>query len=223
VPWLVASRRSPLTTPALTRIERVTASASASEDGSSMAAGVGLEDLQSALVGDEAVLDHLRQPAAQIVDGQRREQVQVGEHGGRFPEGAHQVLPRVQVDARLPSHRSVHHRQQGGGHGDVAHPAQPGRRDEAGQVGRRAPTEPHHRIAAGEPGARQCVPAVSEETGRLRSFPRRRAQQEDLGVDGLGQRLRPVGEFDRVQERDAGAVVHQRGKQRGAPWPTVTS
>ena len=53
---------------------------------------VGVEQVEDRAVGDEAALDHLGQPRAELRLGQAGQRVGVGQHGGRRVEGADEVL-----------------------------------------------------------------------------------------------------------------------------------
>ena len=63
-------------------------------------------------------------------------------------ERADQVLTGIGVDPGLTADGGVDHGQQGGGHVHDVHAAQPGRRREARDVGRRSPAEADDRIPA---------------------------------------------------------------------------
>ena len=66
--------------------------------------------------------------------GQRRQQIEITEHPGRLVEAADEVLALGGVDAGLAADRGVDHAEHAGRHGDQLHPAQPGGRNEAGEV-----------------------------------------------------------------------------------------
>jgi hypothetical protein len=114
-------------------------------------------------------------------------------------ERADQVLAGRGVDAGLAADRRVDHAEQRGGHRHPAHPAQPGRGDEAGQVGHRAAADPDDRVGPGEVGAAQRVPA---RPGHL----------ERLGRLGVGHLDRPDGQPGRPQcGADPVGQLPQRG------------
>ena len=99
---------------------------------------------------------------------------QVAEHPGGLVERADQVLALGRVDPGLAADRGVDHAEQRGRHVHDPDPAQEGRGDEAGQVGRRSAADADDRVGAGE--ARPAR-APSSRTPRPRTSwpPRRRA------------------------------------------------
>ena len=124
--------------------------------------GVGrvfLDELQDALIGDEAALDDLGHAGDQLVLGQRGQGVEVHQHAGRRVEGADQVLALGGVDAGLAAHRGVDHAQQRGRDVDDLDAAQPGGGDEAGQVGDGAAADGDDGVGAGEVVLAQHLPA----------------------------------------------------------------
>ena len=136
--------------------------------------GVGLDEVEDHRVGDEPALDDLGQPGHEVVGRQRLQRRQVAQHPCRRVERADEVLALGGVDAGLAADRRVDHAEQRRGQVDDLDPAQPGRRDEAGQVGDGAPTDPDDGVAAGEAGLAQHAP---QERRHLAPTwpPRRRA------------------------------------------------
>ena len=82
-------------------------------------------------------------------------------------EGADEVLALGGVDAGLAADGRVDHAEHGGGDGDPAHSAQPGRGDEAGQVGGGAAADADDDVGAGEAGLAEGLPAVGGDLGGL--------------------------------------------------------
>ena len=121
---------------------------------------VGLDQVEDRRVGDEPGLDHLGETAHVLGGRQRFERCQVGEHTGRRVEGADQVLACFDVHRGLAADRRVHHREQGRRDQDQPDAAQPGGRDEPGQVGGGSPADADDRVAAGEPVRRQPGPQI---------------------------------------------------------------
>jgi hypothetical protein len=108
-----------------------------------------LYEVKDDRVGDEAGLDHFGQPADVVLARQGLERDQVGEHAGRRVERADQVLALGDVDRGLPAHRGVGHAEQRGRDQDGGDTAEPGRGDEASQVGGRSPADADHAVRPG--------------------------------------------------------------------------
>ena len=106
-------------------------------------------------------------PATRSASRQGREDVDVAEHAGRRVEGADEVLALGGVDAGLAADGRVDHAEQRRRHLDDAHPAQPRRRDEAGEVGDGAAADPDDGIGAGEAGPAELRPERRRDLGRL--------------------------------------------------------
>jgi hypothetical protein len=127
-------------------------------------------------------------------------------------ERTDQVLARRGVHAGLAADGRVDHAQQAGGYLHDAHPAQPARGDEAGEVGHRPTTDPDHGVGTGEPGGTQCVPAPGghlDRLARLRVGYLQR-QRPDPGVtERIGDPGREVLERRGVQHGDLGGTVHK--------------
>ncbi len=85
-------------------------------------------------------------------------------------KGADQVLAGVGVDAGLAADRRVDHRQQRGRHVHDRHAAQPGRRGEAGDIGRGAAAQADQRILAANADAAQHFPDVTDDRQVLARF-----------------------------------------------------
>ena len=149
---------------ALTAMARSISSRRASERGSDDRGGVLLDQVEDGRVGDEAALDDLGHAGDDLVLRQRVQRVEVREDTGRRVERAHQVLALGGVDAGLAADGGVHHAQQAGGHVDDLDAAQPGRGDEAGEVGDGAAADGDDGVGAGEVVLAQHLPA---ERGHL--------------------------------------------------------
>ena len=100
------------------------------------------------------------------------------------------------------------------GHVHDADAAQPGRRDEAAQVGGRSPADRHDRVGPGEAGLAERLPAVGGHRRGLRALALGQAEGQDVVVldegvdDRVGQRAQRSGvqhghPLDRLAE-DAG-------------------
>ena len=98
---------------------------------------------------DEAGLHDLGEAGEDLVARQRVEQVEVAQHRARRVERADEVLALGGVDAGLAADRGVDHAEHRRRHLDDVDAAQPGRGDEAGEVGRRSPAEADHGIRCG--------------------------------------------------------------------------
>ena len=120
---------------------------------------VRLDQVKDFGVCDEAALDDLTHAGQQLVLRQGAQGADLAEHGGGRPERADQVLTLGGVDASLAAHGSVHHAEQGGRNVDDAHAAQPGCRDEAGNVGNGAAAHGDDRVGAGEVVLTEHLPA----------------------------------------------------------------
>ena len=190
--------------------------------GSSSGHWVGLDQLEDAGVGDEAALDDLGQAGDEVGPGQRLERVEVAEHAGRRVERADEVLALGGVDPGLAADGGVHHAEQGRRHLHDPDPAQPGRRDEAREVGHRAATDPDDGVGAGEPGRAERDQSAAATTALLASSasgPRRRTRTP--AAHGVGDLLGPPRQGRRVHdERRARRHSRAAGQGRG-PQPVA--
>ena len=118
-------------------------------------------------VADDAVLDHLGQPAAKLGGRQRAQRLRVDDHQLRLLERADQILALRQIDARLAAHAGVHHRQQAGGNLHEGHAAQIAGRGEAGHVAHHAAAQRDHRAAPVQPGRHEVVIQAGHGPQRL--------------------------------------------------------
>ena len=186
-----------------------------------------LDQLQDGRVGDESGLDDLGETADVVVDRQRVQRGQVAQHPGRGVEGADEVLALGGVDAGLAADRRVDHAEHGRRDGDPAHPAQPGRGDEPGEVGGGAAADADDDITAGEAGLAERLPAVRGDLGGLGLF--RVGQLDGDGLvplvgEVLADRLTGVGQRLGVQDGDAlGACPIRPGSSPRSCRPTRTS
>ena len=170
---------------------------------------VGVEQVEDRAVGDEAALDHLGQPRAELRLGQAGQRVGVGEDGGRRVEGADQVLAGTGVDAGLAADRGVDHAEQAGRHLHHADAARPGRGEEPGEVGDRSPADAHDGVGAGQPQPAELLPRARGDLGGLG----RLAVGDD---DGLG------GHPGRLQRLDGGARRRRPAAARARPRPSAS-
>ena len=124
----------------------------------------------------------------------------------------------------LPPTAASTMRQQRGRHVHDPDAAQPGRGDEAAEVGGRAAAEGDHRVGAGEAGLAERLPAVGGDRGGL-GLPRRRAAGSAItsyaapsaSSTGLGQRRRGRRDGPRrpaARRRRAGRAAGRRGRAR---------
>ena len=118
-----------------------------------------LNQVENLGVCDEAALDDLTHAGQQLVLGQGAQGANLAEHRGGRPERADQVLTLGGVDAGLTAHGGVHHAEQGGRNVHHAHAAQPGCRDEAGNVGNGAAAHGDDCVGAGEVVLTEHLPA----------------------------------------------------------------
>jgi hypothetical protein len=131
-------------------------------------------------------------------------------------ERADQVLALVDVDRGLPAHRGVGHAEQRGRDQDDLDAAQPGRGDEAGQVGGRSPADADDAVRPGHVVPREPGP----QARRDRSGLGRLAVGHGLGVDLVaGRGERAAGRAGDLAEalgvddhHGAGAVGDQAGQ-----------
>ena len=159
-------------------------------------------------------------PAVNSCGGQGLERRQIAQHGRRLMERADQVLARLGVDRGLAADGGIDHGQQGGRHVDHPHPAQPGRRDEPGEVGDGTAAEPDHQVVAGESDLAEHRPGVGRDRQILGVFAVGHLEQNDLGMPGgrgqfLAQRLSRREQRPGMQHGDA------RGELTG--WTVSTS
>ena len=172
---------------------------------------VRLDEVEDHRVLDEPCLDHLGQPGDEVEPLHGLEGRQVAHHSGRGVEGTDEVLPLRGVDRGLPTDRGVDHREQRRRHLDHLDPAQPGRRYEAGKVGRRAAPEPDDRVRPREAGLAQHAPAERRHLSRLGVLGVRH-----LGPEGLVPVRAEVLEHG-VRGRGQGGRVHdEHALDRGA-------
>ncbi len=186
------------------------------------AGGVGLEQVEDRAVGDEAALDDLGQPGAELGLGQAVEDVGVGEDGDRRVERADQVLAGVGVDAGLAAHRGVDHAEQAGGHLHHADPAQPGGGDEAGQVGHRSPADADHDVGAGVAQPAQLGPQARGDLdglGRLAVRHDQRLGGQPRALQGGDHLAGEPGQRRRVHHGGAGGAGQHGAGQQGELVP----
>ncbi len=99
---------------------------------------------------DDAGLDGFLQAGAQLVGGERREQVDVGEDRHGVVEAANQVLAGGEVYPGLAADGGVYLREEGGGDLDVGDAAHVDGGEEAGDVAQDAAAEgDEERVAVG--------------------------------------------------------------------------
>jgi hypothetical protein len=178
--------------------------------------GVGLDQVEDHRVGDEPGLDDLGEAADEVVDREGVQRGEVAEDSGGRVERADEVLAFGGVDAGLAADCGVHHAEHGGRYGDPAHPAQPGRGDEAGEVGGGTAADADDHIGAGEVGLAERLPAVRRDLDGLGLLGIGQLDGDRLvalGRQVLAQRLAGGGQRFRVQYGDAlGSGADQAGQ-----------
>ena len=116
-------------------------------------------------VGDDAVLDHLGEPAAQHVVRKRGQQLRVDDDGRRVMKRADEVLANGRIDGGFAADRGVNHGEQRGRHLHDGETAHEGGGHESGQVADDAtPHGDDGGIASGAPfqqGVGEFGPAVA--------------------------------------------------------------
>ena len=148
------------------------------------ALGVGLDQLEDPRVGDEAALDDLGQPGDEVVARQRRQR---GRGRTARPRGGRNAptrfLPSAVLIPVLPPTAASTIAEQRRRDLHDAHAAQPGRRDEPGEVGGRSAADADDGVGAGEAGLAEHPPQArrrpasvlaSSRPGSRRPAPRRR-------------------------------------------------
>ena len=172
------------------------------------------DEVQDGGVGDEAALDDLGHAGNDLVPGQGVQRVQVRQDAGGRVEGAHQVLAFGGVDAGFAAHGGVHHAQQAGGHVDDFDAAEPGGRNEAGEVGHGAAADGDDGVGAGEVVLSQHLPAEGGHLDVLaffgvRDFGRQRGEAGggELLTDGVAGEPEGAG----VDDEDALDPLAQQG------------
>src|SRR5690625_5531226 len=88
------------------------------------AEGTAAEQLELLRESDQRVLEELNGTELELPLRQRPQAVDVDDDRARLPEGAHEVLAGLQVQARLAADPGVDHAQQAGGHAVIIDPAQ---------------------------------------------------------------------------------------------------
>ena len=130
-----------------------------------------LEPAEQLGIADEAVLDDLGEPGAQLARRQRGQGGGVAHHELGLVEGPDQVLAADVVDAGLAADGRVHLGQQRGGHlheGDAALVAGGGK---AGEVPDHAPAQGQHGAVAGEAVGDQHIEHAGQVAEGLVGLP----------------------------------------------------
>ncbi len=135
-------------------------------------------------VQNDAVLDDLGQPGAELALGERGESPRIDDHHAGLMESADQVLASRVVDRGLAPDRRVHLGEKGGRNLDEIHAAHVRRGREASQVTHGAPAERHH---GGATVAAQVQQAVPQGAGHIESFGL--FSLRDVGLGHLEARL----------------------------------
>ena len=142
-------------------------------------AGVPFDVDEVRRVGDDAVLDDLREAGAELPVGQRDDDVGIHEDEARLVEGADQVLGAGMVDRGLAADRGVHLGEDGRRELDEVEAAHVGGGHEPREVADGSAAERHHGGCPVDSGGEQLVPAPLGDGDRLRAFA--------LGHHDLGQ------------------------------------
>jgi hypothetical protein len=130
-----------------------------------------LERLEQPRIADRRVLHHLRQPGAALAQWECRERCGVDPDQTRLMKGADQVLAPRHVDAGLPAHAGVHHRQQRGGYLHHRQAAQQRRRHEAGEVAHHPASERDDHRAPVRTGPEQRIVEAARLREALAALP----------------------------------------------------
>ena len=141
-------------------------------------------------------------------------------------EDADEVLALVGVDAGLAADRRIDHAEHGRRHLHDAHAAQPGRGDEAREVGDRAAAEADDGVAAREVGLAEDLPAERRDLDALAGLGVGHLGEEHLVAVGerLAQRRGPCAERRRVHDEHLPrAVPSASASSPSMPRPTRTS
>ena len=174
---------------------------------------ISLDIREDRRIGGEADLHDLGHAGDEVVLRQGLQRGQVAQDARRAVEGADEILASSGVDPGLASDRRVDHCQQRRRDMHDADPAKPRCGDEAGEIGRRTPTEADDRVIARETRLPQDGPAECEDLGGLRVLGLR-----DLDEDGVvalisevcSNRLRAHVQRRRVDHGHArGALEHR--------------
>lgn len=131
-------------------------------------------------------------------------------------EGPDEVLALGGVDPGLAADGRVHHAEDGGGHGDPAHPAQPGRGHEPGEVRGGSAAHADDDVGAGEAGLAERLPAVGGDLGGLGLLGVGHLDGDDLEAlvcEVATQRLTGLGERLGVDDRDALGGLADQGAE----------
>ncbi|CAB4713744.1 unannotated protein [freshwater metagenome] len=96
--------------------------------------------------GEEVVLRHLPHAAACLPRWQRREGIEVAQHGAGLPEGTHEILALREVHPGLAADRGVDHREQARCNMNDGDTAMEHRGGKPGDVGNETATDPDHAV-----------------------------------------------------------------------------
>ncbi len=147
-------------------------------------------------IGDDARLERLGQPRAELPEGERGEQGRVADHEFGLAKGSDHVLVAVDIDAVLAAHRGVDLPQQRRGDEAEAEPAHVGRGDETRHVGHDAAPDAQHEGRAVHP---QLDEAAVERLGGLQGL---------YGLARTDQQVFVAGQQTVVPAVDIGVGYH---------------
>jgi len=90
------------------------------------------QGLEQRAIAEQTVFDHLGHAGGKLARRQGGQQVRGDEDPAGLVERAGQILAGLEIDAGFPAHRTIDHRQQGGGQLIIIDSAQIRRRRKAG-------------------------------------------------------------------------------------------
>src|SRR5690625_1141096 len=135
------------------------------------------------------MLEKLDRTIAKQVVGKRPQDGHVDENRPGLPERSRQVLAGCQVDARLPTHAGVHHRQQAGGEGVEVDAPHVGGCDETGEVGGYSAPQGDHGGVPPEACYGELLEKLAVDLHALAALTRGDFEQLAPGLAGLAASL----------------------------------
>jgi hypothetical protein len=171
------------------------------------------EPREERAIADRAVLDHLGETGAKLAVGERREAIDVDQHGARLPERADHVLAERMVDAGLAADRGIDLRKQRRRNLDERNAALVDRRGEASEIADDAAAERDQERPALGAEFEQARQQVVERRGILVRLAVRNEHGVDAnpgGVEALSQRREVQARHDGVRHDDGARATGER-------------